>query len=241
MSELLLGIDIGTTGTKVTLFDPEEGVLATRSESSPLFSPEPGWSEADTSVWWHNLCTLVPAVAAGRRGEAFGHIGLASSGMVPAVILLGKDGTVLRRAILQNDSRAVEEISELNGVLEAEGFDALSRTGSALTQQSDCAHVALADPSRARAGKPGDRSRRLLRLDGYCARRERARRVQLGIGERPLRAFGQSGRDRDRRLRHAELDMCLDPPARPDRWYGKPLSCEGDVAQGRHPDLRGRR
>ncbi len=136
MSELLLGIDIGTTGTKVTLFDPEEGVLATRSESSPLFSPEPGWSEADTSVWWHNLCTLVPAVAQAAGVRPSDISGLASSGMVPAVILLGKDGTVLRRAILQNDSRAVEEISELNGVLEAEGFDALSRTGSALTQQS---------------------------------------------------------------------------------------------------------
>ena len=46
------------------------------------------------------------------------------------------EGNVLRRAILQNDARAVAEISELSEELELEGFDALTRTGSALTQQS---------------------------------------------------------------------------------------------------------
>ncbi|MGA3353786.1 MAG: FGGY family carbohydrate kinase [Acidimicrobiales bacterium] len=136
MAELLLGIDIGTTGTKVTLFDPDLGVLASRSESSPLYSAEPGWSEADTKVWWSNLCALVPSVAETAGVMPSEITGLASSGMVPAVVLLDEDGNVLRRAILQNDSRAVEEIHELAAALEAEGFDALSRTGSALTQQS---------------------------------------------------------------------------------------------------------
>ena len=136
VSELLLGIDLGTTGTKVTLFDPDQGVLASRSEPSPLLSSEPGWSEADTKVWWRNLCKLVLDVAAAAGVKASDITGLASSGMVPAVVLLDKDGNVLRRAILQNDARAVEEIAELAAVLEAEGFDVLAQTGSALTQQS---------------------------------------------------------------------------------------------------------
>ena len=136
VSELLLGVDIGTTGTKLTLFDPERGVVASKSGSSPLFSPEAGWSEADTSVWWDNLCALVPNVAeaAGIRPSEIA--GLASSGMVPAVVLLDNEGNVLRRAILQNDSRAVEEIGELAAVLEGQNYDVLASTGSALTQQS---------------------------------------------------------------------------------------------------------
>lgn len=136
MSELLLGIDVGTTGTKVTLFDPDRGVVASRSETSPLFSGEPGWSEAETSVWWDNLCKLVPSVAAAAGVKSTEITGLAASGMVPAVILLDDQGNVLRRAILQNDSRAVEEIDELARELEAKDFDSLTRTGSALTQQS---------------------------------------------------------------------------------------------------------
>ena len=136
MSELLLGIDVGTTGTKVTLFDPDQGVLASSSESSPLFSDEPGWSEAETTVWWDNLRKLVPAVAAAAGVRPTDITGLATSGMVPAVILLDEDGNVLRRAILQNDARAVNEIGELSDMLEHKSFDALARTGSALTQQS---------------------------------------------------------------------------------------------------------
>jgi len=136
VSELLLGIDVGTTGTKVTLFDPDRGVLASSSKPSPLFSDEPGWSEADTSLWWENICKIVPAVAAAAGIKPSEITGVACTGMVPAVIFLDENGKVLRRAILQNDARAVEEINELSRELEAEGFDALSRTGSALTQQS---------------------------------------------------------------------------------------------------------
>lgn len=136
MTGLLLGIDVGTTSTKLTLFDPETGVVATCSESSPLFSDGPGWSEADTTVWWDNICKLVAEVAA-RGSVRPGEIaGVAASGMVPAVVLIDKHGRPLRRAILQNDSRAVEEIKEIAAVFDSTGFDVLGRTGSALTQQS---------------------------------------------------------------------------------------------------------
>ena len=136
MSGLLLGVDLGTTGTKVALLDPAEGVLATRSAPSPLFSDGPGWSEADTGVWWNRVCRLVPEVLAAAGAGAEAVAGVACSGMVPAVVLLDAEGRVLRRAILQNDARAVREIAVLQGELDRAGFDALDRTGSALTQQS---------------------------------------------------------------------------------------------------------
>ena len=136
MSELLLGIDIGTTGTKVTLFDPDRGVLASLSEPSALVSSEPAWAEADTDTWWYNVCRLVPLVAQSAGVAACEISGVAASGMVPAVVLLDKDGKVLRRAILQNDGRAASEIVELAGALDRARYDVLTRTGSALTQQS---------------------------------------------------------------------------------------------------------
>ncbi|HUC13772.1 MAG TPA: FGGY family carbohydrate kinase [Acidimicrobiales bacterium] len=136
MGELFLGIDLGTTATKVTLFDPDRGAVASVSEESSHYSANPAWSEADTSVWWRNVCELVPRaldVAGARASEVRG---VAASGMVPAVVLLDGAGKVLRRAILQNDARAVSEIAELAGELDREGFDVLGQTGSDLTQQS---------------------------------------------------------------------------------------------------------
>jgi xylulokinase len=133
---LLLGLDLGTTSTKATLFDPEQGLLAASTAPSPLFSDGPGWSEADTSVWWQSVCQLVPLVSR-QAGVEPAHIGgVACTGMVPAVVLLDRRGAVLRRAILQNDARAVTEIAELSEALEQRGYDVLSQTGSALTQQS---------------------------------------------------------------------------------------------------------
>jgi xylulokinase len=136
VTELLLGIDIGTTATKVTLFDPEAGVLASKAEPSKLFSREPAWAEADTSQWWQNVCSLVPIVASAASIRPTDISGIATTGMVPAVVLLDKDNNVLRPAILQNDARAADEIAELSQILAAQSFDPLQETGSALTQQS---------------------------------------------------------------------------------------------------------
>jgi len=136
VGKLLVGIDLGTTSTKVTLFDPERGQLGSGSEPVPLYSDEPGWSEADTRVWWDNVCRLIPAVASDSGVAASSISGVAVSGMVPAIVLLDAVGRVLRRAILQNDARAVSEIGELNRALEDVGYDVLEHTGSALTQQS---------------------------------------------------------------------------------------------------------
>jgi xylulokinase len=131
-----LGIDIGTTGTKIALFDPHSGSLVSCSAPSPLYSDRPGWSEADSAIWWELICKLVPQVldSAGVAASDIG--GVACSGMVPAVLFLDRGGTALRRPMLQNDARAVKEIDELAIKLAALNYPVLEKTGSALTQQS---------------------------------------------------------------------------------------------------------
>ena len=140
MATLVLGIDVGTTSTKVVLADPQAGVLAQASEAVALSSPHPGWAEADPGQWWANLVTLVPAVLAaasgvtGRPVTAADIAAVATTGMVPAVIPVDDAGRPLRSAILQNDVRATTEIRELAAALP--DLDFVARTGSALTQQS---------------------------------------------------------------------------------------------------------
>ena len=140
MAALVLGIDVGTTSTKVVLADPAAGVVAQASEPAALSSSHPGWAEADPAQWWANLVSLVPAVlaaasaASGKPVTAADIAAVATTGMVPAVIPADAAGRPLRRAILQNDARATAEIRELAAALP--GLDFVARTGSALTQQS---------------------------------------------------------------------------------------------------------
>jgi xylulokinase len=136
MADLLIGVDIGTTATKVTVFDPSCGVVAARAATTPHYSAHAGWSEAHTASWWGNVCGLVPEALAAANAKGTDVQGVACSGMVPAVVLLDEQGRVLRPAILQNDARAADEITELGSALDRLAYDVLAHTGSALTQQS---------------------------------------------------------------------------------------------------------
>jgi xylulokinase len=131
---MLLGLDIGSSGVKGVLVDPSRGVVAAASAAVELHSARPGWAEADTGAWWQAVREVVPRLLADSGTAAADVAGVAASGMVPAVLPLDAEGRPLRRAILQNDARAVAELDELH--VELEGVDLLQRTGSALTQQS---------------------------------------------------------------------------------------------------------
>jgi xylulokinase len=139
MASLVLGIDAGTTSTKVVLADPLTadpltGVVAQASAPAALSSPHPGWAQAETAQWWENVCLLVPRLLREAGATAADVAAVAATGMVPAVIPANAGGRPLRPAILQNDTRAKDEVRELAAALP--GLDFVALTGSALTQQS---------------------------------------------------------------------------------------------------------
>jgi len=139
MASLVLGIDAGTTSTKVVLADPLTAdpltaVVAQASAPAALSSPQPGWAEAETAQWWANVCVLIPQVLREAGVTAADVAAVAATGMVPAVIPADAAGRALRPAILQNDTRAKDEVVELAAALP--DLDFTAQTGSALTQQS---------------------------------------------------------------------------------------------------------
>jgi xylulokinase len=134
VGELLLGLDLGTTGTKAVLVDPSVGLVGEATRPAGLHSDHPGFAEADPGQWWANVCSAIPELL-GQAGAAAGDVaGVSASGMVPAVLLLGANGEPLGRALLQNDARAVREIDEIATAVS--DLDLVELTGSALTQQS---------------------------------------------------------------------------------------------------------
>ena len=134
MTRFTIGVDLGTTGTKVVLLDPDGRILAQQSAPADLYSPQPGFAEADARQWLDNVSSIIPALLAAANVSPTSVVAIATTGMVPAVLFLDAAGAPLRRAILQNDARATAEISQL--ALRLEGLDVTEITGSALTQQS---------------------------------------------------------------------------------------------------------
>src|SRR5438552_4410324 len=119
----LLGIDIGTSGTKTLICDEDGTVLATATAEHPISSPKPGWSEQDPEDWWEATCKATRAVPkeAGLTAEDGGAIGL--SGQMHRSVFLGDGPRPLRPALLWNDQRTAEECADIES--KAGGREAL--------------------------------------------------------------------------------------------------------------------
>ena len=59
MAVYLLGIDIGTSSCKVTLFKPDGTVVAANGRDYPVRYPRKGWAEQDSRDWWNGVCRAV--------------------------------------------------------------------------------------------------------------------------------------------------------------------------------------
>jgi xylulokinase len=133
MSDLLLGVDIGTASSKGVLARPDGEVVATAERPHELSLPQPGWAEHDAEeVWWNDFVSICRELLEQAGGEI---AGVCASGIGACLLPADEDGDPLRPAILYGiDSRAEREIEELN---ERYGEDELlSRCGSVLSTQA---------------------------------------------------------------------------------------------------------
>ena len=133
-SNYLIGIDVGTTATKIILIDLAGNIVSSVSRPANLHSPNPSWAEEDALEWWQNVCSGVPQCLQEAGVDAGKVISVGVSGMVPTTILVSEDGSPLRRSIQQNDARSVAEIEIFKSRVDEK--DVFERTGSAITQQS---------------------------------------------------------------------------------------------------------
>ena len=111
--EYVIGVDLGTSGTKTVLFDTEGNVLASKTVEYPLYQPQNGWAEQAPLDWWRAACTGMKSVilASGVKVHAIKGIGI--SGQMHGLVMLDKSGNVLRRSIIWCDQRTARECDEI--------------------------------------------------------------------------------------------------------------------------------
>lgn len=124
--DCILGIDLGTSGTKTVLFDTNGATLASHTVEYPLYQPKNGWAEQDPEDWWQAVKETVRAVlqAAGVKAESVRGVGL--SGQMHGLVMLDRDGNVLRRAILWCDGRTQTQCDEITETLGREKLIAIT-------------------------------------------------------------------------------------------------------------------
>ena len=104
---MYIGIDLGTSGVKVILMAEDGQVMASCSSPLSVSRPFELWSEQNPEDWWQATDLAMQQLAAENNLQGVKAIGL--SGQMHGATLLGKQGQVLRPAILWNDGRSHEE------------------------------------------------------------------------------------------------------------------------------------
>jgi xylulokinase len=111
--ETLLGIDLGTTGVKVALFDAANGqVTASAFASYPLVHPQVGWAEQDPADWWSSSVQAIKDCLAAAEGNGIRPTslrGIGLSGQMHGVVLVDAERQVLRPCIIWADQRSEPE------------------------------------------------------------------------------------------------------------------------------------
>jgi xylulokinase len=110
---MLLGIDIGTSGTKTLICDLKGIVLATAMAEHPIYSPKPGWSEQHPEDWWTATCIATKAVLKKAKVLSADISGIGLSGQMHGSVFLGDGTKALRPALLWNDQRTAEQCAEI--------------------------------------------------------------------------------------------------------------------------------
>ena len=105
-----LSIDVGTSSTKLSLFDWQGKLVAARSAAYPVEFPQAEYAEQETQAWWQVICQCAPEIVQAAPGRI---AAIAVSGQTPLCVPIDEDGRPLRKAILWLDRRATAQVGWL--------------------------------------------------------------------------------------------------------------------------------
>ncbi len=113
-----LGIDLGTSEVKVLLLGDDHQVVAQAGAPLEVSRPHPLWSEQNPADWWQATCVAMDQLATLAGPAAMASVaGIGLSGQMHGAVVMDRDQSVLRPAILWNDGRSAAECAALTNTL----------------------------------------------------------------------------------------------------------------------------
>jgi xylulokinase len=115
MTRKIIGIDVGTGGTRAVLVDEKGALLGSATHEHAQFaSPQNGWAEQDPRDWW-NACQKAIGKLLKETGVSKSEIAAVGlAGQMHGAVLLDEKEEVLRPALIWCDQRSAEECRVLN-------------------------------------------------------------------------------------------------------------------------------
>lgn len=122
MTDLWLGVDVGTTAVKAAAYDSHGRIVALAERANEVLRPAPGFAEQDMDGVWQLVAACLNELAGKCAGHRFLSLGLCGQGdgMWP----VDAEGRPTHRAMLWNDTRASADVEALisSGAADAVGL-----------------------------------------------------------------------------------------------------------------------
>jgi gluconokinase len=126
-ADRVIGWDIGTTGVRAVLFDPQgrQGYVAARDYA--LRSPRPGWAEQDPDEVYEAAMAALREAAGKARADGQRVVAVGVSAILHSLVLQGPGGAALTPSIIWADNRSVAEAEAIKR--ETDALALYRRTG----------------------------------------------------------------------------------------------------------------
>lgn len=111
-----IGIDAGTSGIKVVVFDALGRVCGTGYHECDVITPRPGWVEQDPRELWH-ACSAAVKMAIGSVGAEIEVGGIGFSGQMQGCLLVDRNLEPIGNCIIWLDQRSSAQVDEICGLI----------------------------------------------------------------------------------------------------------------------------
>ncbi|CAD2077632.1 Xylulose kinase [Jeotgalicoccus aerolatus] len=109
--EYVIGIDIGTSGLKSIIVSGDGEVVKSDKVKYDTIHEKTGYSEMNPEDWYEAAAGSLGRLLDSEYGSKV--TGISFSGQMHGLVIVDKDGEVIRPAILWNDTRTSEECKEI--------------------------------------------------------------------------------------------------------------------------------
>lgn len=123
MREAFLGVDLGTSSVKAVLVDRFGVELSSAQIRYEVDRPVADWAEQDPEMWWRATAQAVRK-AVGRTHYSLLSVGL--SGQMHGLVIVGRDGSPLRPAIIWSDARSTQQVEAWHSAIDSATVEAIS-------------------------------------------------------------------------------------------------------------------
>ncbi len=108
---IMIGLDVGTSGTKAIAMNEAGKLLASALVEYPLYSPKPNWAEQDPADWKRAAFEALGQLASRIDAREVKALGL--TGQMHGSVFLDAENRVLRNALLWCDQRTADQCTAI--------------------------------------------------------------------------------------------------------------------------------